>query len=98
MTQQQFADFLMISVRTLQKWEQGERLTADCMNNMNFWILDVDLQLWQSLAVIEATLRSAHVGHKNPVRRVFIPQLYNRWRIAAGGRAHLGQPGTIVIS
>ena len=25
MTQQQFADFLMISVRTLQKWEQGER-------------------------------------------------------------------------
>ena len=25
MTQQQFADFLMISIRTLQKWEQGER-------------------------------------------------------------------------
>lgn len=25
MTQQQFADFLMISVRTLQKWEQGQR-------------------------------------------------------------------------
>ena len=25
MTRQQFADFLMISVRTLQKWEQGER-------------------------------------------------------------------------
>lgn len=25
MTQQQFAHFLMISVRTLQKWEQGER-------------------------------------------------------------------------
>ena len=25
MTQQQFADFLLISVRTLQKWEQGER-------------------------------------------------------------------------
>ncbi len=25
MSQQQFADFLMISVRTLQKWEQGER-------------------------------------------------------------------------
>ena len=25
MTQQQFADFLMNSVRTLQKWEQGER-------------------------------------------------------------------------
>jgi len=25
MTQQQFADFLMISVRTLQKWEQGTR-------------------------------------------------------------------------
>lgn len=25
MTQRQFADFLMISVRTLQKWEQGER-------------------------------------------------------------------------
>ena len=25
MTQNQFAEFLMISVRTLQKWEQGER-------------------------------------------------------------------------
>lgn len=25
MSQQQFADFLMISVRTLQKWEQGTR-------------------------------------------------------------------------
>ncbi len=25
MSQQQLADFLMISVRTLQKWEQGER-------------------------------------------------------------------------
>ena len=25
MSQQQFADFLMISVRTLQKWEQGKR-------------------------------------------------------------------------
>jgi putative transcriptional regulator len=25
MTQRPFADFLMISVRTLQKWEQGER-------------------------------------------------------------------------
>jgi len=28
MTQQQFADFLMISVRTLQKWEQGKRSPA----------------------------------------------------------------------
>jgi len=25
MSQRQFADFLMISVRTLQKWEQGKR-------------------------------------------------------------------------
>ncbi len=25
MSQKQFADFLMISVRTLQKWEQGKR-------------------------------------------------------------------------
>lgn len=25
MSQHQFADFLMISVRTLQKWEQGKR-------------------------------------------------------------------------
>ena len=25
MSQRQFANFLMISVRTLQKWEQGER-------------------------------------------------------------------------
>ncbi len=25
MSQKQFAEFLMISVRTLQKWEQGER-------------------------------------------------------------------------
>ena len=25
MTQKQFADFLVISVRTLQKWEQGKR-------------------------------------------------------------------------
>lgn len=25
MSQSQFADFLMISVRTLQKWEQGKR-------------------------------------------------------------------------
>ncbi len=25
MTKQQFADFLMISIRTLQKWEHGER-------------------------------------------------------------------------
>ncbi len=25
MSQKQFADFLMISVRTLQKWEQGQR-------------------------------------------------------------------------
>lgn len=25
MSQSQFADFLMISVRTLQKWEQGQR-------------------------------------------------------------------------
>ena len=28
MSQKQFADFLMISVRTLQKWEQGQRNPA----------------------------------------------------------------------